>query len=498
MDSPRRPRLVPGNGRSVRPAPWETAEARLCARQMLATLPDPEQRRRVVEGILKTRRLLRRAMTHAALVSCLLGLPAWSAAGTGTAPEARPNAVRTNDGRAAAFAPFCRAGLAGSAGGCARQRSAPVGEDFADFWEAVQRENRLRRVARLVPQPNEPIADPQAVLASVRAYCHEWRIPQEQVARAIGVEPFLVAALFEELERVPEQARGKLLRELNAWVEADFRERLTARPANFVATAAARLILATAQTVKATGTVGLVTGPAGMGKSLTLQVVAAELPGAMLVRVDCDARGWRGLLRKIAIASQLSPGQGGLSLAAVIHRLSGTGRLLVLDEAHQLFDASLELVRSLHDEAGLPVLLVGTVAIERRLRDDADPLFGQFSSRIALRCDLVRQLLKPGGDGRRLEWISAAELRAIFERERVKLHADATQLLLKVANFEVGHLRRVKNILALAERLAVARQGVVTIEADHVLRAIRLVTGLAVGEIAPPPPEVRPVVKVGT
>ena len=123
-------------------------------------------------------------------------------------------------------------------------------------------------------------------------------------------------------------------------------------------------------------------------------------------------------------------------LGRLIEKLVGTGRPLIIDEAHQLSPTGLELVRDLHDETGCPVILAGTLNLNQSV-DDGDVFFGQFSSRVALRYNVCEDLAARPGDGGPQPLHSMDEIRRLCESDKVRFTDDAPEsrlLLTKIAN----------------------------------------------------------------
>jgi len=196
--------------------------------------------------------------------------------------------------------------------------------------------------------------------------------------------------------------------------------------------------------------------------------------------VNYDTRNAGGFIKKVYEASRIRRIKyTKVELGQVIERTRGTRRLLIIDQAHELRDSVFPVLMSLNEQAQMPILLVGTVDLHRRLEDDQDPEFGQLSSRVTLRCDLLDELLQPGRGGGLKQWISADELKRIFAVGKIKFHPDGLQALVKVANFECGHLRRVGNLVRVAAALAKADKASLdgAIGAAHVAAAMRYVAG---------------------
>jgi len=144
---------------------------------------------------------------------------------------------------------------------------------------------------------------------------------------------------------------------------------------------------------------GLVIGPAGTGKSLVCQLLAAHFRGKLQVAYLSGARlaTRRALLQNILFELKLpyrDLDEGELRLSLVDHlepRAGGTeGLLLVIDEAHCLPLRLIEELRLLtnvvsHGQTRVRLVLAGGMALEERL---SNPKLESFHQRIAARCYL--------------------------------------------------------------------------------------------------------------
>lgn len=197
--------------------------------------------------------------------------------------------------------------------------------------------------------------------------------------------------------------------------------------------------------------IAILTGPAGIGKTLLTQVLLADaeprFTGAYLGTGQFPTR--RALLQ--AILYELGQPYGGMTDQELRLELNTTlrnlitrqdGMLLVLDEAHLLSDRLLEEIRLLADLAqhGSPltrVVLSGNPELEERL---ASPALAAFNQRVA--CHVVLETLtRPDSVSyleHRIEWAGghAAEL---FDRDALNLIADASDGLPRCLNQLADH-----------------------------------------------------------
>lgn len=343
-----------------------------------------------------------------------------------------------------------------------------------------------------------------AVLEEASAYLAQHGIAQSKVAAAIGASPAYLSILFGKSARLyhsnpplAPKTRDKLLRALAGFIEEHGRQ--DRAPKNFINTQVFELVLGAARTVKSERMIGIVTGPAGMGKTECARFIAAdtELPGTMLVEVNYGSQYASGLMRAaFNAAREHGRTRTVVRFDHVVERLKGSGRLLIVDQAHNLHNSALRVIQDLHDAVQIPILLLGTIDIRNRLADANDPLFTQLSSRVGLRIDLPTELLKTGPSGRARQWISTEQLRKLLRGGKLKLRSDTLAQLVRIANFDPGYLRRAQYLFRLAGRYARNEQregrnraGLITPE--HLEEAVRLVEGeaRALPRIEPAEPE---------
>jgi DNA transposition AAA+ family ATPase len=114
------------------------------------------------------------------------------------------------------------------------------------------------------------------------------------------------------------------------------------------------MIYGVAKWVQKINAIGLVTGPAGCGKTICAQAVRAETPGAIFITVTTASQSKLAVLESLVRAMRIT----GITLTAkgyeslLIERLTGTNRLIIVDEAHKLAgrrnDEALHMLRDLH------------------------------------------------------------------------------------------------------------------------------------------------------
>ena len=355
---------------------------------------------------------------------------------------------------------------------------------MTDAFKPFEQDARVRRVSRMIPDTG-PLSDRHVaeVFEALRAYMRDYEVTQTELAAGLGESASTISALLTGSDRVPVHKRDELLRAANNWIEEDARQRAAVRPDRFHMTRIAKRIFALARETRAAKQMSLAYGPSGIGKTICAEALRAEIPGTMLVTGNRATRSGAGLVSAIYAASRRkNRSRYRPRFEDIVDVLKGSGRLLIVDQAHRLQNGAFELLMDLHDECDLPVMLLGTIDVFRRLRDDEDPFFGQLASRVMLRRDLFPEIegFMKRGPGTRAApplW-TADDIRAIWGAAKLKLHPEAEALLVQIGNYELGrgHLRRVDALVYWSMMIAAKAQSRV-VQSEHVQRAIAIVEG---------------------
>lgn len=129
--------------------------------------------------------------------------------------------------------------------------------------------------------------------------------------------------------------------------------------------------------------IGVVYGPAGLGKTITARKYAADTAGAVYVEVDPSFSA-QSLIKEL---HKRLGGDGKGSLydlfQDIISRLSASQRLVIVDQAEILPRKGIELLRAINDKAGVGVVLLGMDTLRNTIKG-ARAEFAQLYSRIGI------------------------------------------------------------------------------------------------------------------
>jgi len=348
----------------------------------------------------------------------------------------------------------------------------------SELIEELAKEARQLKIGQKLPEQDPlPIEKIRAVRDDFDFLVRQRGITIQRIGEALGPGfsrgPLSKFRNIEQREDFPGDV-DRMTRALNTFMETLVRRKDAKRPAGFIETDVAKRILTVVSKTIELSSIGLIYGDAGRGKSMTLRAAKEIHRGSVLIRVLQSTRRPRGLAIQIAKALNLPATRASTYVAEskIIEALRGTGRAIIVDEAHQLGPDALELVRDIHDETGCPMILAGTMRLHDQVSDQ-QLYFGQLSSRTAIKYDLGEEL-RGGGGGDPKPIHSIDEIKQLYERDKVRFTDDGRLLLTKLANIPgLGGLRLCSKVVQVARSLS---QGEL-IDAELLLRVIRTLHG---------------------
>lgn len=140
------------------------------------------------------------------------------------------------------------------------------------------------------------------------------------------------------------------------------------------------------------GDMGLVIGPAGVGKTKTVQEYKRRSRSAILITADITSKACGAVLYAIAkkMSSTFHGNRNAELLQRIIDQLKNSRRLLIIDEAHFLTWEAFEAVRKIHDCAGIGVCYVGMPRLYSQMQGSKRSyLYDQIFSRIGVRVNIT-------------------------------------------------------------------------------------------------------------
>ena len=294
-----------------------------------------------------------------------------------------------------------------------------------EFSDILNNERILMAAWMLPNEGSLTESQRRQAMANFGRYIAQHGLKAADVGRQLGSPK--ATAIGEMLKGTFRENADEHIRKLNMWIEQHARAAAANLTDKFVSTKVANIMQGVARLTYENRTMGLAYGPTGIGKTRCAQAIYETFVGSIYVRIIDGYHHCKGLTG--AIAQQLNVRshksqqavKHQMQIERVIRTLTNSNRLILIDEAHKLQPAALELLRDIHDSAGVPILLIAT---------------------------------------------------KLYAQPPVKLAQDAALYLHDVANMlGYGSLRRCRILLGNAARRARSRQGIaegeeVTVSAD--------------------------------
>ncbi|MCR9217341.1 MAG: AAA family ATPase [bacterium] len=327
--------------------------------------------------------------------------------------------------------------------------------------EAIEQDARVIKAARKLPV-NGPLSQQQINEARTNAldYIERHELTHKQVSRGIGLKS--PSTVTEVLNGTYKGKPDAIIRKINAWVEQHARGQDSDRPQLFVSTKVVEQIFKIIRNTIRTRKTAVIFGPAGVSKTtVCLEAARTEIVGS--VHIPCNATctsltSFSKLWCKCLGTS--TGGSNGDRFDRIVEVLKDSDRCQLIDDAHKLLPSrsrdirvstsyckSLEFIFDVHDAAGVPIVLFGTIEIDQAIGDEQG-WAGQLSSRVKSRYSITQSAQQSG--------------RPLFTKDDViafaksigptfRLTGGAADLLASLCSIPGnGGLRRVENILSTA------------------------------------------------
>ncbi|QGM80694.1 AAA family ATPase [Otariodibacter oris] len=212
---------------------------------------------------------------------------------------------------------------------------------------------------------------------------------QKQVANLFGVSIATVSQYLSGKYQGNCEELDKKVDELMARYKAKVIE--AKYDSSFVETSTAKRGMEIMDFAHVEGEINVIFGAAGLGKTQMLKQYAKTHSSAVLIEVDPSCTP-KVLLRRIAEkVGVTAKGINSELLEGIVSKLTGSERLLMIDEAELLSTRSLEFVRRIHDLTGIGVVLAGMPRLLVNLKGKNNEL-AQLYSRVGFACDLGNAL----------------------------------------------------------------------------------------------------------
>ncbi len=221
-------------------------------------------------------------------------------------------------------------------------------------------------------------------------YKQETGLSQNKIAKELGltagvISPYLAGKYTGDVQAIDKKVRQLVKRKKAKQAEGVH--------SDFVFTETAKSIMKNCFNAHTMAELCIVVGDAGLGKTMALKQYAKTQENVILLETDgtyspkvilqelCEVLNIEGLASR----------SNHVMMKAIINKLTGSDSLIIIDEAELLSLKSLELIRRIHDKAGVGVVLAGLHQLRANLQGRNNEL-RQLYSRVGGHLDIKKAL----------------------------------------------------------------------------------------------------------
>jgi len=326
-----------------------------------------------------------------------------------------------------------------------------MSQDDKDIFERLVQAARVEgRWARMLNENSTP-AEMDGAAEVIKDWMAKKKLSINNIAQKTGMGRSTISQVLSGNYRGDRLAR---LNELTDLMDHEAKVAEVVRPNGLVQTQGVELMIGLIENVHVSRTIGVIIAPPGFSKTTVLQAVHQMEKNSILVEADPKNCNANGLIRLIAEFMGINLHMSSIKQFAEIKRtLRGSGRLIMIDQAHELKSDAFSILRTIND---LKVAVV--LAATHLLRDHILKLDDtQFSSRVFGTLPLDKLVVMgDGGEGGPAH--SVEDIIKICEGGKLRFTADARDFLFRLGNHPtLGALRQCQLLV-----MAVARA-----EIDH-------------------------------
>lgn len=208
------------------------------------------------------------------------------------------------------------------------------------------------------------IPDHDVVITQLRAHMQALGKSQNEVATATGTSTAMLSQFLAK--KYPNMAGAT--ETYWGYLQLERRRAISPKKPDFVMTSIATDIFGALSYVELNRSIGLIVGKSGIGKTVALEEYA-NANRQKTIMIKAHARSEKALLDKLTytITGKRTKETNADMTDRLIRNLTGSNRILIIDEAQRLSPNALEAVRAISDEAGIGVVLSGTPELLERL-----------------------------------------------------------------------------------------------------------------------------------
>ncbi len=215
----------------------------------------------------------------------------------------------------------------------------------------------------------------------LKRYRDESGKSQSAIARELGVSAAAISSFLSGSYKAPHT----LIPKIEALLSNAESKSLAPKAPGFALTGISKRVMDAIEYCHLQGKIGVIYGDAGIGKTMAIREYVRENPMSIYITISPAFATMSGVNDLLSEAVGVREKNSRRIYMELISRLKDSGRVIIIDEAQHLTKKTLEHLRSIADESGVGVCLVGNEEVYTRLKGSGKADFAQIFSRIARR-----------------------------------------------------------------------------------------------------------------
>jgi len=226
-------------------------------------------------------------------------------------------------------------------------------------------------------------------VAALREYIRSTGKKQVDVATEMGLSGALVSSFLAGTYKTPHTVIPKVA-EL---VKLNEKKKVSPKEPDFAETSVSRTVFNAVSYAHLRGTVAVVYGDAGVGKTYAVREYIRQHSLALAVTASPTYASITGINELLAEQLGVRERVARRITREIIGKLKNSGRVVIVDEAQHLTARTLDHLRCVSDESGVGIAFIGNEEVYKRLYGSGRAEFAQLFSRIGMRKQVLANRL---------------------------------------------------------------------------------------------------------
>lgn len=261
----------------------------------------------------------------------------------------------------------------------------------------------------------------EEAISALKQYIEETGKSQTMIARELGYNS---GAIISSFLSGTYKAAHVLIPKIEVLISNQVAKTLAPKEPEFANTSISKIVMDKIEYCRLMGKPIIIYGDAGIGKTMAIKEYVKNNPMAIFITCAPVFSRIPGVNYLLCSSIGIREKRSMQAYNEMIYKLTGSGRVIIVDEAQFLTDQSIEHLRSLSDAAGVGICFVGNISLFSKITKNESRDFSQIYSRKSNDTELkVRELKR-------------TDIESIFAKSY--LDDESIDLLYKIAKTPYG------------------------------------------------------------